>query len=235
MTRRRTSAATRSSATRRRPPPRMRIWNEINLPNLVENVLPTKHRATLVLQKSADHRRRGAAAQAVTRRMPRSTRWANAVRSWRSPTPRRPSSALSSSVCPHHRASPSAFSPSAMRIPNARGARSGGGGPSRTAGSSACGMSAPAAPGSPRTLTPGASRCCSTGRTCRRSPSRDIVSRGGLALDSVAGKTPENPRTHGFNLVEVEGRVRASSRGTASGSTPPPLARHAYGRSRRCG
>ena len=30
-------------------------WNEINLPNLEENVLPTKHRATLVLQKTADH------------------------------------------------------------------------------------------------------------------------------------------------------------------------------------
>jgi type I pantothenate kinase len=30
-------------------------WNDINLPNLVENVLPTRHRATLVLQKAADH------------------------------------------------------------------------------------------------------------------------------------------------------------------------------------
>lgn len=30
-------------------------WNEINLPNLVENVLPTKHRATLVLVKGIDH------------------------------------------------------------------------------------------------------------------------------------------------------------------------------------
>jgi type I pantothenate kinase len=30
-------------------------WNDINLPNLVENVLPTRHRARLVLQKSADH------------------------------------------------------------------------------------------------------------------------------------------------------------------------------------
>jgi len=30
-------------------------WNDINLPNLVENVLPTKHRATLVLQKGANH------------------------------------------------------------------------------------------------------------------------------------------------------------------------------------
>ena len=30
-------------------------WNDINLPNLEENVLPTKHRATLVLQKGADH------------------------------------------------------------------------------------------------------------------------------------------------------------------------------------
>ena len=31
------------------------FWNSINLPNLPENVLPTKHRATLVLQKAADH------------------------------------------------------------------------------------------------------------------------------------------------------------------------------------
>ncbi|GAA2082507.1 type I pantothenate kinase [Microbacterium hatanonis] len=33
----------------------LKYWNEINLPNLKENVLPTRHRATLVLQKSADH------------------------------------------------------------------------------------------------------------------------------------------------------------------------------------
>ncbi|MFT4135438.1 type I pantothenate kinase [Microbacterium sp.] len=31
------------------------FWNEINLPNLRENVEPTKHRATLVLKKAADH------------------------------------------------------------------------------------------------------------------------------------------------------------------------------------
>ncbi|MFJ4224293.1 type I pantothenate kinase [Microbacterium sp. NPDC089695] len=30
-------------------------WNEINMPNLVENVMPTKHRARLVLSKGADH------------------------------------------------------------------------------------------------------------------------------------------------------------------------------------
>ncbi len=30
-------------------------WRDINLPNLVENVLPTRHRASLVLQKAADH------------------------------------------------------------------------------------------------------------------------------------------------------------------------------------
>jgi type I pantothenate kinase len=30
-------------------------WNDINLPNLRENVLPTKHRATLVLEKAVDH------------------------------------------------------------------------------------------------------------------------------------------------------------------------------------
>lgn len=31
-------------------------WNDINLPNLVENVLPTRHRASLVLQKALDHK-----------------------------------------------------------------------------------------------------------------------------------------------------------------------------------
>ncbi|GAA3203771.1 type I pantothenate kinase [Microbacterium terregens] len=31
------------------------FWNEINLPNLEENVLPTKHQATLVLEKGARH------------------------------------------------------------------------------------------------------------------------------------------------------------------------------------
>ncbi|WP_460791222.1 type I pantothenate kinase [Microbacterium lacusdiani] len=30
-------------------------WNDINLPNLLENVLPTKHRASLVLRKGVDH------------------------------------------------------------------------------------------------------------------------------------------------------------------------------------
>lgn len=30
-------------------------WNDINLPNLLENVLPTRHRATLVLQKGDAH------------------------------------------------------------------------------------------------------------------------------------------------------------------------------------
>ncbi|MGC5221454.1 type I pantothenate kinase [Micromonospora sp. DT81.3] len=34
----------------------MGFWNDINLPNLRENVLPTRHRATLVLHKAADHR-----------------------------------------------------------------------------------------------------------------------------------------------------------------------------------
>jgi type I pantothenate kinase len=32
-----------------------RIWTEINEPNLLENVLPTRSRATLVLRKGADH------------------------------------------------------------------------------------------------------------------------------------------------------------------------------------
>jgi type I pantothenate kinase len=34
----------------------MGFWNEINLPNLEENVLPTRHRASLVLRKGADHK-----------------------------------------------------------------------------------------------------------------------------------------------------------------------------------
>ena len=43
-------------------------------------------------------------------------------------------------------------------------------------------------------------------------PESQIVSRGGLALASVAGRSPENPRTHGFNLVEVDGpRARVVS------------------------
>lgn len=31
------------------------FWNDINLPNLMDNVLPTKHRARLILQKASDH------------------------------------------------------------------------------------------------------------------------------------------------------------------------------------
>lgn len=31
------------------------IWHSINLPNLVENILPTRPRATLVLRKDTDH------------------------------------------------------------------------------------------------------------------------------------------------------------------------------------
>lgn len=33
----------------------MTFWDDINLPNLIENVQPTRHRATLVLQKGVDH------------------------------------------------------------------------------------------------------------------------------------------------------------------------------------
>ena len=32
-----------------------RIWQEINGPNLIENILPTRSRATLVLVKGPDH------------------------------------------------------------------------------------------------------------------------------------------------------------------------------------
>lgn len=36
-------------------------------------------------------------------------------------------------------------------------------------------------------------------------PESELVSRGGLVLDSVAGKPPaRHPRTHGFNLLEVD-------------------------------
>ena len=31
------------------------IWQSINLPNLIHNILPTRPRATLVLRKDADH------------------------------------------------------------------------------------------------------------------------------------------------------------------------------------
>jgi type I pantothenate kinase len=31
------------------------IWNTINLPNLIENIQPTRSRATLVLQKGIEH------------------------------------------------------------------------------------------------------------------------------------------------------------------------------------
>ncbi|HHX85479.1 MAG TPA: type I pantothenate kinase, partial [Actinomycetales bacterium] len=31
------------------------IWNSVNRPNLVENILPTRPRATLVLRKNSDH------------------------------------------------------------------------------------------------------------------------------------------------------------------------------------
>ncbi|WP_243074002.1 NRDE family protein [Microbacterium sp. SS28] len=37
-------------------------------------------------------------------------------------------------------------------------------------------------------------------------PESEVVSRGGVVLESVAGRRPgEHPHTHGFNLVEVEG------------------------------
>lgn len=33
-----------------------RIWEEINLPNLCDNIGPTRERAQLILEKGADHR-----------------------------------------------------------------------------------------------------------------------------------------------------------------------------------
>jgi type I pantothenate kinase len=32
------------------------VWRSVNEPNLIENVLPTRSRATLVLRKAADHK-----------------------------------------------------------------------------------------------------------------------------------------------------------------------------------
>ena len=32
-----------------------RIWREINEPNLLENILPTRDRANLILEKGLDH------------------------------------------------------------------------------------------------------------------------------------------------------------------------------------
>jgi type I pantothenate kinase len=34
----------------------LRIWREINLKNLTENILPTRQRADLILVKGEDHR-----------------------------------------------------------------------------------------------------------------------------------------------------------------------------------
>ncbi|MHB9054816.1 MAG: type I pantothenate kinase [Paludibacteraceae bacterium] len=35
------------------------VWEEINLPNLVENILPTRFRADLIIEKGAEHKTRG--------------------------------------------------------------------------------------------------------------------------------------------------------------------------------
>ncbi len=35
------------------------VWDEINLPNLVENILPTRFRADLIIEKGAEHMTRG--------------------------------------------------------------------------------------------------------------------------------------------------------------------------------
>ena len=50
-----------------------RIWREINGPNLVENILPTRSRATLVLVKGPDHSVEGPATQALRVSTSRST------------------------------------------------------------------------------------------------------------------------------------------------------------------
>ena len=55
-TRSRSSATSPISATTTRWPPPASIWKEINGKNLVENILPTRYRANLVLHKSSHHR-----------------------------------------------------------------------------------------------------------------------------------------------------------------------------------
>ncbi|WP_127819185.1 NRDE family protein [Microbacterium sp. CPCC 204701] len=44
-------------------------------------------------------------------------------------------------------------------------------------------------------------------------PESELVSRGGIVLESVAGRSPDGvPRTHGFNLVEIAGpRARVTT------------------------
>ena len=64
------------------------FWNDINLPNLEENVLPTKHRATpRAAEGRRPHGRAGAAAQALTaverRRASRDGRWRRGIRLFR--------------------------------------------------------------------------------------------------------------------------------------------------------
>ena len=43
-------------APRRGAPDRATLWREINLKNLEENILPTRRRAQLILQKGESHR-----------------------------------------------------------------------------------------------------------------------------------------------------------------------------------
>ncbi len=50
-----TSPSTPRSARTRRSPMAERLWDTINGPNLTQNVLPTRSRATLVLRKDQDH------------------------------------------------------------------------------------------------------------------------------------------------------------------------------------
>ena len=70
----RTSASTPRSPRRRPSTTRAPLWRTINKPNLVENVAPTRGRATLVIRKGPDHKvQRAQPAQAVSRRSRRRT------------------------------------------------------------------------------------------------------------------------------------------------------------------
>ena len=125
----------------------MGFWNDINLPNLhgecAADQAPGDARAAQGRRPQGEPR---AAAQAVEPRGRPRVRPSTSEAGRPAPTPYHrdstrplkpgaPSSAPSSSVSPHRRASPRACSRSVTRIPSARGVRSGGGGPSPTAGS----------------------------------------------------------------------------------------------------
>lgn len=59
-------------------------------------------------------------------------------------------------------------------------------------------------------------------------PESEVLSRGGLVLESVAGRSPVAPRTHGFNLLEAspDGARVLSWDGHELRETPVPAGTH---------